>query len=220
MRLTAGDIRKQRFARRVRGYDPGEVEAFLGALATYWEQREEELENLRRQVRELQERLEHYQKVEEALQQTLATSREMAREALSNAERRAQVLLEQAELKARQLLLRVHEERTRLQTQLARLIAQRQEILARIRSLLESELRLLERFEAEASGDVPELERASQQEMKTELAAMASAPAFPEPSAEPSPSDAPAALQKLEPRSAVASEEEIRQIRRILDQLE
>nr|BCX00493.1 MAG: hypothetical protein KatS3mg041_0539 [Bacteroidota bacterium] len=218
MRLTAQDIRKQRFARKMRGYDPEEVDAFLRALATYWEQQEEELESLRRQVRELQERLEHYQKVEDALQQTLATSREMARELVSNAEQRAQVLLDQAELKARELLMRAHEERTRLQAQLARLIGQRQEILARIRTLLEAELRLLERFEAEAdeptradAGSGPSL--SLDPELEQEPAAQKQAP---------SAGEAPAAppIPDLRPSPAVTPEEEIRQIRRILDQLE
>ena len=37
MRVTPLDIRRQKFRKGMRGYDPGEVDAFLEMLAEAWE---------------------------------------------------------------------------------------------------------------------------------------------------------------------------------------
>ena len=64
MRVTPLDIRRQKFRKSMRGYDQGEVDAFLEMLADAWEEASEntlieakELEVLMLPVRKLIEKL-------------------------------------------------------------------------------------------------------------------------------------------------------------------
>ena len=58
MPLQPLEIQKQRFAQKLRGYDPVEVENFLALIAEDVTQRIAELERLERENRILRERLE------------------------------------------------------------------------------------------------------------------------------------------------------------------
>ncbi len=84
MRLSSLDIKKQEFTRTLRGYDQEEVQAFLDMLAGQWEALLAEQRRTEEKVRELKAKMEHYEKVEEALQETL-TARESCQQALENA---------------------------------------------------------------------------------------------------------------------------------------
>jgi len=85
MRLSPLDIKKQEFTRTLRGYDQDEVQAFLDMLAGQWEALLAEQRRTEEKVRELKAKMEHYEKVEEALQETLLTARESSQQALENA---------------------------------------------------------------------------------------------------------------------------------------
>ena len=56
MRLTPIQIRKQEFAKKMRGFDPGEVEAFLATAASDFEELLKENMELRAQKSVLTER--------------------------------------------------------------------------------------------------------------------------------------------------------------------
>jgi DivIVA domain-containing protein len=173
MKLTALDLRKQEFNRTFRGFDTEEVEAFLQMVSTQWQEAMDELRRLEEKVREQEFKLEHYQKVEEALEEALKTARETSRRTLENAEQRARQLVEEAEQKvglimgeaeqqarktledARQrsaeALKQGEAERHQLQRDVQRITSRRNEIVARLRAFLMSEMELLAHFE----GDEP-----------------------------------------------------------------
>lgn len=173
MKLTALDLRKQEFNRTFRGFDTEEVDAFLQMVSTQWQEAMDELRRLEEKVRELEFKLEHYLKVEEALEEALKTARETSRRTLENAEQRARQLVEEAEQKAGLIMgeaeqqarktledarqrsveaLRQGEaERHQLQRDVQRITSRRNEIVARLRAFLMSEMELLAHFE----GDEP-----------------------------------------------------------------
>jgi DivIVA domain-containing protein len=173
MKLTALDLRKQEFNRTFRGFDTEEVEAFLQMVSTQWQEAMDELRRLEEKVREQEFKLEHYQKVEEALEEALKTARETSRRTLENAEQRARHLVEEAEQKAGLIMGEAEQqarktledarqrsvealkqgeaERHQLQRDVQRITSRRNEIVARLRAFLMSEMELLAHFE----GDEP-----------------------------------------------------------------
>lgn len=149
MRLTPLDIRKQEFSRGLRGFDAEEVQAFLQMVSEQWEELLDENRRRDEKIRELENKMAHYEKVEEALQEALQTARETARNARENAEERAALLLEQAEAKAQEIKRDAEHERHQIKREAAKLSGRRSEIVTRLRAFLTSELELLARYEGD-----------------------------------------------------------------------
>ncbi len=174
MNLTPLDIRKREFDRSLRGYDPQEVDAFLDMVAEQWEDLDDERRRLKNKVEELQSRMDHYQEVEEALQQALDQTRKNAEETLQNArekaerivedakaeaaeiEREAERIVEDARDQAQEIKRDAEAEREQLKADIRHLQNRRTEAVARLRGFLNSELEVLEAYDREdAPSDPP-----------------------------------------------------------------
>jgi cell division initiation protein len=148
MKITALDIRKQEFARTFRGYDPEEVDSFLHVISMGWQEMVDELRRCEEKISEQQMRLDHYTKVEEALGDALQTARTSARETVENAERKAAAILEGVEDKVIRLQKEADEHRLDMKRETARYAVRQQEIVAKLRSFLVSEMEMLHHFES------------------------------------------------------------------------
>jgi len=176
MSLTPLEIRKQDFPRGFRGFEPEEVHRFLSLVASEFETMLEEHRRLQSQIEELRAKMEHYQKVEEALQEALNAARENALRTTRQAEEKADIIVEQAEVKARKLIDEADQqsrsivedadarrrsaeevsrssvdeiegEKKKIKQEVTRLSDHRSEILARLRGFLLSEMEVLARYE-------------------------------------------------------------------------
>ena len=147
MRITPLDIRKQEFTRRVRGDDPDEVQAFLGMLADQWEAAMEEQHRMEARLDEYQRKLEHYERIEEALEETLRTARQNARQMQETAEQKARQIVDEAGHRADDIKREAEQDRLRLKRETAKLNSRRNEIVARLRAFLMSEMEMLAHFE-------------------------------------------------------------------------
>ncbi len=149
MKLSSLDIRKQEFSRTFRGYDREEVHAFLQMLANQWQELIDEKDRLEEKRREQEMKLQHYMKVEEALEQALQTARESSRQAIENAERKARMIVEEAEARAEEIKRGAEEERHQIKREAAKITGRRHEIVARLRAFLMSEMELLAHYEGD-----------------------------------------------------------------------
>lgn len=176
MKLSPLEIRKQNFGKVIRGFDPDEVRTFLGLVSSEWEMLLEDARRSEAQIEELKSKIEHYQKVEEALQEALRTARENAIRTQKQAEEKAAMIVEQAEGRAQRLVEdaerkaaqiideaehirrvgaqdareRVHEaevEKSRVGKEVKRLLDHRNETLSRLRGFLLSAMEILARYE-------------------------------------------------------------------------
>lgn len=176
MTLKPLEIRKQQFARTFRGFDPDEVHGFLSTVSREWETLLDEQRRLEGQVEELRSKIEHYQKVEEALQEALQTARENAVRTHKQAEEKAAMIVDQAADKARriaddadvkatrildeaerirrdaqytasQTVLAAETEKGQVKKEVSRLMDHRNELLSRLRGFLFSEMEILARYE-------------------------------------------------------------------------
>jgi DivIVA domain-containing protein len=142
MKITALDIKKQEFARSFRGYDPDEVDSFLQVIAMQWQELVDDLRRSQERLEEQQRKLDHYMKVEEALGDALQTARTSARETVENAERKAAALLEEAEDKIVRLQKEADMSRLDMKRETAKYAVRQQEIVAKLRSFLVSEMEM------------------------------------------------------------------------------
>lgn len=151
MKLTALEIKQQTFDKSLRGYDPAEVQAFLNLVSNEWEHLVGKNKELNAQIDKLNEKLKHYEKVEAALHETLQTARESAEEKLGGARKESKSIIEKAELEAEAIIRQAHQQRQEIRQSVVRLIDRRSEMIAGIRSYLESTRESLQQFTRDES---------------------------------------------------------------------
>jgi cell division initiation protein len=104
MKLAPMDIQKQKFTIKFRGYDEEEVHAFLSSIADQMEQLIKENDLLKKEVEHLKESLEEYIERENVLKNTLVSAQRASDQLRENAQKEAQILIKEAELKANKIL--------------------------------------------------------------------------------------------------------------------
>jgi len=174
MKLTPLDIKKQEFTRTFRGIDPQEVQGFLDMVADQWGSLLDENRRLEQNIRDMDSKLIHYRKIEEALQEALETARDNSHRTIENAQREAQIILKEARAEAEEIRGKAFNEHKRLKTDVSKIAGRRDEIMARLRAFLMSELEILARFEGQdpigfirlAAPDKRKLERPTMRSME------------------------------------------------------
>jgi len=144
--LTPLDVRKKRgdFSKGLRGYDPGEVDAFLEDVA----QRLEDLvrANLRLTERNetLEEQVAHSAGREKAVQEALVTAQALREDVKDQASREAQLIEKNARARIEQFVVEAEQLVRERKTALDELERQRTKFLKSFRLLLERELDTVE----------------------------------------------------------------------------
>lgn len=104
MKLAPMDIQKQRFTVKFRGYDEEEVHAFLSSIAEQMEQIIKENSILKKEAEHLKESLEEYIEREDVLKNTLVSAQRVSDQLRENAQKEAQIIIKEAEMKANKVL--------------------------------------------------------------------------------------------------------------------
>jgi cell division initiation protein len=166
MKLTPTDVQRQTFGKRLRGFDPDEVRAFLAALAEEMVALQREKDAIEQQLRHLELIVNEHREREAILKNTLLTAQKVAEDIRDVARREADTVIKQAELQGDRLLdlaqTRAHEversildlrgHRTALRTDVRALITRLTHLLdLQEEAEVEDNLRFLKRRE-EASG--------------------------------------------------------------------
>ncbi len=143
MKLSSLDIRKQQFSRIVRGYDRDEVEAFLDMVSTQWQELVDDMRRSEEKIAEMQLKLDHYQKVEEALEEAVKGARLSGEKKIEAAETSATAILEKAESRAITITMSAEEDRLKIKRETAKYSLRQKEMLSKFRAFLTSELEML-----------------------------------------------------------------------------
>lgn len=146
MKLSALEIKQQSFAKSIRGYDVSEVHSFLNVVANEWEHLSNKIRDQDREIKRLSEKLDHYQKVEEALHETLQAAKESSEQRISTSKQEAQSRIAQADLDAEKIVRDARQERQSIRQSIQRLLERRNEIIRGMESYLELATESLESF--------------------------------------------------------------------------
>ncbi len=96
--LTPLEIQKQTFARKLKGYDPDEVRAYLHLVAEEIERLVKDVDRLSRENAMLREDLDDHNQRERILKDTLLSAQKVSEEVKSNARKEAELIVKDAEL--------------------------------------------------------------------------------------------------------------------------
>lgn len=144
MKITPLDIQQARFKVRMRGYDRKEVDSFLDAVTDDYEALVRENNTLREKVGESENQLAELRKKEATLNNTLMKAQDLVQEMKQGAQKDAELVLKEAELKAEGMIRTAHDEVASIKREIIELQKQRVVFLEKIRSVIKVFQRVVE----------------------------------------------------------------------------
>ena len=143
-RITARDVERQVFNKKVRGFDPEEVSLYLRSVAEEIERLNldnarmlEENGRLTREVKEHSAR-------EQTLQQTLVTAQKMSEELRERSQMQADQLMHEARIRSERTLQETQDQLARLEAEISRAKLDRDLFEKRLEATIEEHLKMLE----------------------------------------------------------------------------
>jgi cell division initiation protein len=136
MKVTPLDLRQQRFQTVMRGYDRGEVQAFLLEAADDYENALRENDKLRQDVAKLDAVLGEHRGQERNLRNTLLTAQKLADEIKEQAQNEAGIIVREAEGRADLLLQKAQARLEDVQREIDGLRLKRREVENDIEALV------------------------------------------------------------------------------------
>lgn len=149
MKITPLDIQQAGFKIKLRGYDRQEVDAFLDLVTEDYEAMIRENNALREKVADDENQLIELRKREATLSGTLMKAQDLVEEMKHNAEKEAELIVKEAELKAEEMTRMAREEMAAIKRDVLDLQKQKMLFLEKIRSLIKTFQRVMELEECE-----------------------------------------------------------------------
>ena len=96
MKLTPMDISNKEFKKGFRGYDCDEVDEFINEIIENYEELYKENSRLKENLSRVNEKLEHYVKIENTIQNTLLLAQNAAEQAREASQKESDIILDKA----------------------------------------------------------------------------------------------------------------------------
>lgn len=145
MQITPLEIRKFNFRKKTfNGIDPDHLDSFLEQIANQVETQNRENMVLSTKNKEIQKQLEHYEKIDQTLSETLLTAQRATDEARANAQKEAELIIKDAQIRADRYEAESRERVHQLESELRALIAQKESFISRFRSFLTDQIKYLD----------------------------------------------------------------------------
>jgi len=144
MEFNALDVRYQEFKKGLRGYVVEEVRAYLGQLADYVNELQEQNAALEKRIVELEEELQRHRQNEEELKRAVVAAERIARDVREQANREAEIIVKEAQSLKEQTLREAVDHVKRMQRDIEMLRQQRDLFREQFRAMLEGYLKSLE----------------------------------------------------------------------------
>lgn len=156
MKLTPLDIQQQQFRRELSGFDKREVNAFLELISQEVARLTGEVNELRADMRRSARELEEHKSRESTLKEAMLTAQRAIEEIREQAQKEAQLVVSESELKAERIIHHAHTRVTKILEEVGDLRRQRARAIEELRGVLRTHTRLLDVHDETASNDGPE----------------------------------------------------------------
>ncbi|MBI4650026.1 DivIVA domain-containing protein, partial [Candidatus Desantisbacteria bacterium] len=138
MKISAEDIKRQKFEIGFRGYNTQEVNTFLQLLSDDYESSLNETERLTKEVAELRKKVEEYKKKEEFLEKAMVTAQRSAEYTNNEAKEQADKIIKEAELNSEKIIGRAEIKAMEIKDEIFELQKQKKQFINQIKSLTEN----------------------------------------------------------------------------------
>jgi cell division initiation protein len=143
-RLTAMEIEKQEFRRKMRGFDPEDVRLYLRSVAEEVERLNLENGKLLEASGQLRTHVDDLRSREKALQETLLVAQRMAEEMKERARKEGEYILREARYQAERMLKEAQDQLLQIESEISRSRLERESFESRLRSVIDQHLSLLD----------------------------------------------------------------------------
>jgi cell division initiation protein len=143
-RLTPMDVENQTFKRKLRGYDPEEVDLFLKSVAEEMTRLALDNTELKEGRAHLEQRVEDFKTRERTLQETLVTAQRMADELKEKTTTESEIMIKEARIKTERMLAQAQEQLADIETEISRARLERDLFENRLRGLVEEHLAMID----------------------------------------------------------------------------
>jgi cell division initiation protein len=138
MNVSPIDLRQQKFATVMRGFDKVEVTSFLLAVAEDYEQALRETDKMRQDLARLEGIISQYREHEKSLQSTLMTAQKLADDIRANAEEEARRIVREAQSRSELLLEKTQSRLEDVQREIDGLKLKRRDVETTIESTIQT----------------------------------------------------------------------------------
>lgn len=166
--LTPMDIHNKTFSKGLRGYAQEEVEQFLEEVVNDYEKIYREHREMEEETDMLRTKLKNYETMETTMTSTLMMAQETAENVKVNARKEAELIITKAETEKEQMLRDTADSLRNAQEQYNQIMADISVFRAKLRSLLESQLELVDTMVADPSQGMANYETVSETEENNE----------------------------------------------------
>lgn len=144
MPLSPIDIHNKEFSRSFRGYNEDEVDDFLERVIQDYESMIRSNKQLEEDMVRVNEKLAHYDSLEDSLSKAILIAQETSEEVKSNARKEAQLIIREAEKNADRIVGESLNKARKMALEMEELQKQASLFRARFRSLVQSQLEMME----------------------------------------------------------------------------
>ncbi len=152
------DIDKKEFSRDKKGYNSREVDEFLDLIVADYEKVLNDNRTMAHKIKALEKQLEEAQKDDNAMVETLETAKKLMADISASAERRAELMMRDAELEAENMLLDTKVNVRKLTDEHAVLSTKVRRLKDNFRKMLEAELARIDEDDFDLIRDLAEIE--------------------------------------------------------------
>ncbi len=146
IKLTPQEIIEQEFSVKIKGFDKEEVKNFLIQVAEILENQIQEKESYRKEIDRLKETMAKLEKREEILRDTLVSAQKFSNEIKSNAQKEAELIIKEGEVKSEEIIGGAISRRKDLKEEIRNLKFKRREIETDLVNMLNSLKELIESY--------------------------------------------------------------------------
>lgn len=176
MKLTPMDINNKEFKRGLRGYNAEEVDEFLDEVVESYEELYKENSKLKETVTRLKDKVEHYEKLEVTIQNTLVLAQNAAEQAKETSQKEADLIINNANETAQKILDKAHNDVISINDEYERVKEEFIKFRAKFRGFMNTQLQTFDELEKDLTKNynvsevVQELELSSKEiETKTNI---------------------------------------------------
>ncbi|AOY77385.1 DivIVA domain-containing protein [Clostridium formicaceticum] len=141
--LTPLDIQNKEFKKGLRGYKENEVDEFLDEIMVHYEKLFKENAELKDKMEKSHQQVEQYKNLEETLKNTLVVAQNTAEEVKTNAGKKAQLIIEEAEMQAKEIIHTAKKDVEHVRHEYEEVKRQMEIFKTRYKTLLQSQLEVL-----------------------------------------------------------------------------
>ncbi|MBP1743703.1 MAG: putative septum site-determining protein divIVA [Firmicutes bacterium] len=149
MRITSMEITNKEFKKGMRGYNQEEVDEYLDRVAEDYEALYKENSVLKEKVAAVDERLEHYRKMETTIQNTLVMAQDAAEQARSNSKTEAELIVRTANETAKKIIDKANNDVIAINAEFERTRQEFNKFRAKYRNFMKSQLEVFDDMEKE-----------------------------------------------------------------------